>query len=136
MIVCWRPAAQNEWVTFPLDTAAKILGPEKTKLGPSGQPGPFAWVEQSVFTNIFEGAGWNVSCEAIDGELIVASGKHAVEDAVKYVASVGPLGSRMGGLTPEERDAVIDAMSLALENKLENGEIRLKSAGWIISATP
>ena len=133
--VCWRDASLNEWVTFPLEAVASILGDEDTKVSPSGVPGPFVWADQAVFTDIFEKSGWEVSAEQVSGDILIGAGHNAVADAVQYAMQVGPLGSRIKTLEPDMRNAVMSSLENAMKSKLVNGQIRLKTEGWAITAT-
>ena len=134
VVVCWRDAALNEWVTFPLEAVAPVLGEEETRVGPSGVPGPFAWADQRVFTDIFEKSGWTVRAKQVSGDVLIGAGPEAVADAVQYAMQIGPLGSRVKMLAPNMRADVKTSLKNAMENRLHNGQIRLKTEGWVITA--
>jgi SAM-dependent methyltransferase len=138
VLVCWREATQNEWAFLPLKAVSSVLGEAQTKPSPSGVPGPFAWAEEQVFTEILQRAGWSVESKHIDGSLDMneANARNPIEEAVQYAMQVGPLGSRLKDLDPKTRQAVCDALAGALQRKMQDGVIRLSTAGWVITATP
>lgn len=138
VVVCWREALQNEWAILPLQAVSSVLGEAQTKPSPSGVPGPFAWAEEQVFTEILQKAGWSVEAKHIDGSLDMneASATNPVEDAVQYAMQVGPLGSRLKDLEPNVRQEVCDALAGALQGKMQDGVIRLSTSGWVITVTP
>jgi SAM-dependent methyltransferase len=138
VFVCWREAVHNEWAVLPLRAVSSVLGEAQTQPSPSGVPGPFAWAEEHVFTDILEHSGWSVDAKRIDGFLAMneASATNPVEDAVQLAMKVGPLGSRLKSLKPDVRQAVCNALVDTLRGKLQDGVIRLSTAGWLITATP
>ena len=138
VFVCWREALHNEWAILPLQAVSSVLGEAQTKPSPSGVPGPFAWAEEHVFTEILELSGWSVEARHVDGTLAMneVSASNPVDDAVQLAMKVGPLGSRLKGLEPDVRQAVCDALADTLRGKLQDGVIRFSTAGWLITATP
>ena len=54
VMVCWREAVDNEWAVLPLKTVSSVLGEAQAKPSRSGIPGPFAWAQEHVFTDILE----------------------------------------------------------------------------------
>ena len=138
VVVCWREAIQNEWAILPLQAVSAVLGDAQTKPSPSGVPGPFAWAEEHVFTEIFEKSGWTVISEHVDGELAMneASASDPIGVAVHFAMQVGPLGSRIKDLEADVRQAVCDALADTLRSKLNDGVVLFSTAGWLITATP
>ena len=138
VVVCWREAVQNEWAVLPLEAASSVLGEAQTKPSPSGIPGPFAWAQEYMFTEILKQSGWSVEAEPIDGSLVMndPSAINPVEDAVQFAMQIGPLGSRLKGYDPAAQQAVYDALATTMRGKLKNDVIRFSTAGWVITAFP
>ena len=59
-----------------------------------------------------------------------------VDDAVEFAMKVGPLGSRLKALEPDLRKDVCDALADEMRAKLQDGVVRLSTAGWVITAMP
>jgi len=138
VVVCWREAAQNEWAVLPLQAVASVLGEARTKPSPSGVPGPFAWAEEHVFNEILHQSGWSFEAHHFDGSLAMNTvpAINPVDDAVEFAMKVGPLGSRLKALEPDLRKDVCDALADEMRAKLQDGVVRLSTAGWVITATP
>ena len=138
VVVCWRDASQNEWASVPLAAARPVLGAEKTQLAVSGAPGPFAWADPDRFVPIFENSGWSgLEYQPVDAAVVTEAGEDpdAVERGVAFAMHVGPLASRLANTPPEVREAVRAVLRADLAGRLVQGQVTLRSAAWVISAT-
>ena len=136
-IICWRGFKENTWAFAPFIAAAPFL-PETKPMRP-GAPGPFAWAkpEESAIPYL-EKSGWsNIRTRPIDHEIIMGAGIEGdpVDAALRFALTIGPLSSRMEGMTSEQKAKIRDAVKAGLEKHLIDGAVRVNGACWLVTAT-
>jgi SAM-dependent methyltransferase len=132
--VCWRPAAENEWVRVPMQAAAPFF-PSPPAPPPPDAPGPFSFGDAGRVRRVLEAAGFDaIGIEPVD--LVMAPGGGSLDEAAELVLDVGPLAHalREMGAGPELRARVRDAVRKAYEPHLRAGRVELGSAVWVVSA--
>jgi hypothetical protein len=57
-----------------------------------------------------------------------------LDDAVTLAAHMGPAGRLLAEISPEARDAGVQAITEALRPHLHDGAVRLGGATWLVTA--
>jgi len=126
--ICWRPAAENPWMTPPTGSALADL-PPPVRPEP-GAPGPFGFAEPERVRRILADAGFtDIAIDSHDVKL----GGNSLEDTVRLSLSIGPLGSHLRE-HPEKRDAVVAELRKAFAARLRDGKVVQDGATWIVAA--
>ena len=127
--VCWRPFAENPWMTVPL-AAAQPFFPEPTPPPDPVAPGPFAFADPDRLRAILSGAGFtDITVTAQDRDI----GAPNLDDAIETALKVGPLGARLRE-QPDKAPTVVGAIREALAAYATPDGVRLGSATWIVTA--
>ncbi len=127
--VCWRPFAENPWMTVPL-AAAQPFFPEPAPPTDPLAPGPFAFADPDRLRTILSAAGFaDIAMTAQDK----AIGAPNLDEAIETALKVGPLGARLRE-QPDKAVIVVDAIREALSAHATTDGVRLGSATWIVTA--
>jgi len=134
--VCWRGAAENEWMRLPMGAMRSILPP--IALPGSEAPGPFSFGERSRIARILTGAGFSdIAIARFDASVPFGKGStrnDAIDDAVKMALEVGPL-SRLLDDQPDEIHARASAAVRAIFTSSPcEQSLMLDGAAWIVTA--
>lgn len=134
VFACWRPLADNAWVTVPLAAAAKhvTLTPPADPLA----PGPFSFADEARIREVLSGAGFgDIEISPLEMEIEVG-GNAPPADVIDFVLKIGPTARALADAEPSTVDAVRSAVREALEPHFRDGVLRLGSSTWIVSARP
>jgi len=127
--VCWRPLAQNPWMTVPMGAVLPLL-PAPPPAPQPGAPGPFAFDDRDRLLGILRQAGFaDISIEPLDAE--VAWGD--LDTSVRMALRLGPVAA-VARENPELRDAMAEAVRAALATHAGPQGVRLASASWVVLA--
>ena len=123
------------WDENPAFTEVARLLPTPVPPPDPDVPGPFAFGDRARVEDILIRAGWsNIAFERYDFGLIVGGGDDAVEDTVRYFATIGPAARALREMDDSARNCFSDKLrELALSN-LHEGIVSLPAATWIVSA--
>lgn len=131
--VCWRPFHENPWAALPMMAALPHLPPQEPPV--PGAPGPFAFDDASRFHDVLSQAGYSaIDIQPFDAELTLGAGADAIETALNQSLEIGPLARAMKTMPDAKRDTVSDAVRKALAANVNDGEVRLPGAVWLVSA--
>ncbi|MCH8619497.1 methyltransferase domain-containing protein [Undibacterium sp. TS12] len=134
--VCWRGAAENDWVRLPMGAIKGILPPGAPP-DPEA-PGPFSFGDRGRVSRILTAAGFtdiviapfNASVPFGEGETRDA----AIDDAVRMALEVGPL-SRVLADQPDDIRARASAATRAAFASLPGERtVMINGAAWIVMA--
>jgi SAM-dependent methyltransferase len=129
---CWRPAADNEWVSTPM-AAIRDLLPEAPLPVPHA-PGPFALADPDRLGEILERAGFaDVAIKPFDFPACLAS-DGGVEAAVRFAMMIGPSGSALAEASKEARTLAAERLTAALAPHDRDGLVTLGGAIWVVEA--
>jgi SAM-dependent methyltransferase len=132
VFVCWRPPAENEWVTMPMQVLVSVTEPLAPP--PPDAPSPFAFANPERTTAILEAAGLtDVKFTPVDATMSMGSGKGAIK-AADFVMEVGPAALPIAQLPPETVAMVREKLETAIEPRLEDGYLSLGGAIWVVEA--
>jgi SAM-dependent methyltransferase len=133
VFVCWRPVAENQWVTLPA-LAAKPFLPPQPPLDPLA-PGPFAFADLARVEPILIKAGFRaVRFEKLNGTMGLGSSS---DDAAFQMTNLGPLSRALGDADVDDatREKVRLAVKDALETIRKDDMIKPAIACWLVSAS-
>lgn len=132
VFVCWRPPAENEWVTMPMQVLVSVTEPPPPP--PPDAPSPFAFANPERTKAILEAAGLtDVQFTPVDASMSMGSGKGAIK-AADFVMEVGPAALPIAQLPPETIAMVREKMELAILPRLKDGYLSLGGAIWVVEA--
>jgi len=127
--VCWRPLAQNPWMTVPMAAVAPLL-PEPLPPAPPDAPGPFAFADRDRLRGILAGAGFtDIAIEASDQKI----GQGDVEAATLIALNAGPVAAA-ARTYPDLKHRIQAAVRVALAPYETPDGVRLDSSVWIVRA--
>jgi SAM-dependent methyltransferase len=127
--VCWRPFAENPWMTVPLAAAQPLL-PEPAPPPDPLAPGPFAFADPDRLHAILSAAGFTDITVTPQDKAI---GAPNLDEAIETALKIGPLGARLRE-HPDKAATVIGAIRDALAAYATADGVRLGSATWIVTA--
>jgi SAM-dependent methyltransferase len=126
--VCWREAAQNDWMMVPMRAVAPLVAP--TPPPPAGAPGPFAFADKDRLAGILSEAGFGeIAIDPNDQRI----GANDLETAVRISLAAGPVGAAVRD-NPQLRPRIAEAVRAALEPHVSADGVKLGSASWIVTA--
>jgi SAM-dependent methyltransferase len=127
---CFRGPSENEFFTGP----GSLLPPPASRPDPHA-PGPMAFADPERVRGILNRAGWGaVDFLPVDFAMVVGTGDDALDDAVAYFSSIGPLAAAAGEMPPAERAALFARLRAWLAPRDVDGLIALGAAAWIVTA--
>lgn len=131
--VCWRPVAENGWITVPLRAALAHIAPPEP--GVPGAPGPFAFADSAHVTSILTRAGFSdVVMTPYDAKMTLGAGANALEEAVAQSVEVGPVGRMLNDQPREIIAQVRESMRSELAKHVTADGLALSGAVWIVTA--
>lgn len=128
---CWRPFAENPWMSAPMEAALRKLPPQPTAPPQDpNAPGPFAFADQARVRGILEAAGWrNVRHRPLDLKI----GGRSLQESIDTALRVGPLGALLRD-QPDKAPVVIEILREEFQRHLTPDGVRMASAVWIVTA--
>jgi SAM-dependent methyltransferase len=132
LFTCWRPAAENQWVSTPM-AAVRDLLPEGPPAVPHA-PGPFALCDRDRLQGILERAGFaQIRIDPFDFPIYLEN-VGGLEPAVRLAMQIGPTGSALAEASREVRAAAADRLREALAPHVKDGCVTLGGAVWVVEA--
>jgi SAM-dependent methyltransferase len=126
--VCWRPLAENPWMSAPMIAASAHLPPPAPPQ--PGAPGPFAFADPERVRSILGEAGFqDIEIAPHDAKI----GGNSLDDSVTLALRIGPLGAALRD-NPDAAPKVVDDIRKALAAHVEDGKVLLPGAVWIVTA--
>ena len=134
--VCWRGAAENDWVRLPMG-ALKSIVPPSALPGPNA-PGPFSFGDRGRVANILTAAGFTaIAIAPFDASVPFAEGETrdaAIDDAVKMIFEVGPLSRALADQPDDIRARASAAVRAAFAGLPGERSVMINGAAWIVMA--
>lgn len=130
--VCWRSAAENEWIALPASAALGVVDPPE--LPPPGSPGPFAFENRNHLAFMLTEAGWaDLLIEPYDRPMLIGGGLD-VEHATDFLLANGMSRRMLVDADAEQRAAVRAAVRDALAPHEGPDGVVLGTATWLVRA--
>jgi SAM-dependent methyltransferase len=133
--VCWRGAAENDWVRLPMSAIRDIV--DVPAADPEA-PGPFAFGDRERLARILAAAGFTaIDIAPFDAAIAYGSGAtraEAVDDALDMAFQVGPLSRALADQSEDVRVRAAEAVRGAFAKRPGDTSIRIDGAAWIVTA--
>jgi SAM-dependent methyltransferase len=129
---CWRPVAENAWVTVPMGALHDLL-PAAPPAAPDA-PGPFALADRNRLAALLEQAGFGqvrITAHDID---VVMSEAGGVDAALAMALQVGPAAAALVEAAQEVRPIAKARLREALSAHEAGGRVALGGAIWLVEA--
>ncbi|OEZ92217.1 aklanonic acid methyltransferase DnrC [Janthinobacterium sp. HH107] len=134
--VCWRGAAENEWVRLPMGAIQGIVA--LTAPPDPEAPGPFSFGERDRVTRILTAAGFtDITVAPFDASVPFGEGgtrDAAIDDAVKMALEVGPLSRVLAAQPDEIRARAAVAVRTVFAGRPGERSVMIDGAAWIVTA--
>lgn len=134
--VCWRPAAENDWIRLPMNAIRDLVPPMQPVL--PEEPGPFSFGDRGRIARILDAAGFGaVEILPVDRRLRFGRGESreaAIRDAVEQAFEVGPLERALAGHSDEVRLLAAEAVHKAFASRATDEGVMIDGAAWIVTA--
>ncbi len=134
--VCWRGAAENDWVSL-LMGAIKGIVPPTAPPDPEA-PGPFSFGDRGRVARILTAAGFtDIAIVPFDASAPFGEGATrdaAIDDAVKMTFEVGPLSRALADQPDDIRARASAAVRAAFAGLPGERSVVIDSAAWIVTA--
>lgn len=134
--VCWRSAAENDWVRLPMTAVADLI-PLPPPPDPEA-PGPFSFGDRDRVARILTDAGFaDISITPFDHPVPFGLGETreaAIANAVDMAFQVGPLARLLAEQPDEIRARSAEAVRRAFAAKPGERSVMIDGAAWIVTA--
>ena len=124
---CFQRWELNPWASKVADAAAGRVLPS-----PGREPSGFAFADPSHVLEIFGTSGWTEAEAApVSFRYVAGAGEHAVDDALSFLADLGPASRVLQSLPEQERAAALERMRHVIEQHLQSAAVVFPAAAWI-----
>ena len=134
--VCWRGAAENDWVRLPMSAIRDIV-PTMALPDPEA-PGPFSFGDRERVARILTAAGFtDITVTPFDASIPFGEGATrdaAIDDAVKMTLEVGPLSRSLADQPDDIRSRASAAVRAAFAGRSDEQSVMIDGATWIVTA--
>jgi len=134
--VCWRGAAENDWMRLPVGALKGILPP--SALRDPEAPGPFSFGDRVRMARILTAAGFtDIAIMPFDASVPFGEGETrdaAIDDAVKMTLEVGPLSRVLADQPDDIRAPASAAVRAAFASLPGERSVMINGAAWIVMA--
>jgi len=134
--VCWRGAAENDWVRLPMGALKGIVPP--SALPDPEAPGPFSFGDRGRVARILTAAGFtDIAIAPFDASVPFGEGgtrDAAIDDAVKMTLEVGPLSRALADQSDDIRARASAAVRAAFAGLPGERSVMINGAAWIVMA--
>lgn len=95
-------------------------------------PGPFAFADRDRLGSWLTESGWQPNgAERVPFDYVVGEGDDPVEDALSFLAQIGPAARALAQATPSEREHIQHALRTSLNEYRVGNRIALPATAWI-----
>lgn len=134
--VCWRGAAENDWVRLPMGAIRDIIPPVAPPEPEA--PGPFSFGDRERVTRILREAGFaDIAITPFDASIPFGEGATrdtAIDDAVEMAFEVGPLSRVLADQPDDIRARASAAVRAAFVRCPGERSVMIDGAAWIVTA--
>ncbi|SCB18982.1 class I SAM-dependent methyltransferase [Cupriavidus alkaliphilus] len=134
--VCWRGAAENDWVRLPMGALKGIVPP--IALPDPEAPGPFSFGDPGRVARILTAAGFtDIAIDPFDAAVPFGEGgtrDAAIDDAVTMTLEVGPLSRALADQPDDIRARASAAVRAAFAGLPGERSVMINGAAWIVMA--
>lgn len=134
--VCWRGAAENDWMRLPMG-AIKGIVPPPAPPDPEAR-GPFSFGDRERVSRILTTAGFtDIAIAPFDASVPFGEGATrdaAIDEAVKMTFEVGPLSRVLADQSDDIRARAAAAVRAAFAGRPGERSVMIGGATWIVTA--
>lgn len=134
--VCWRGAAENDWVRLPMGALKGIIPPPAPP-DPEAS-GPFSFGDRERVARILTTAGFtDIAIEPFDACIPFGAGRTreaAIDDAVKMAFEGGPLSRTLADQPGHIRAHAAAAVRAAFAGLPGERSVMIDGAAWVVMA--
>ncbi|MBT1538999.1 methyltransferase domain-containing protein [Ralstonia solanacearum] len=134
--VCWRGAAENDWVRLPMGALMGIVPP--SALPDPEAPGPFSFGDRERVARILTAAGFtDIAIAPFDASVPFGEGEArdaSIDDAVKMTLDVGPLSRALADQPDDIRARASAAVRAVFAGLPGERSVMINGAAWIVMA--
>jgi len=134
--VCWRGAAENDWMRLPMGAIKGIVPP--TAPPDPEAPGPFSFGDRGRVARILTAAGFtDIAIAPFDASVPFGEGTTrdaALDDAVQMALEVGPLSRVLADQPDDIRARASAAVRSASAGCPGERSVMINGAAWIVLA--
>ncbi|MGN7980833.1 class I SAM-dependent methyltransferase [Burkholderia sp. 22313] len=134
--VCWRGAAENDWVRLPMGALEGIVPPSAPP--DLEAPGPFSFGDRERVARILSAAGFtDIAIAPFDASVPFGAGgtrDAAIDDAVRMTLEVGPLSRALADQPDDIRARASAAVRAAFAGLPGERSVMIDGAAWIVMA--
>lgn len=124
---CFQDWRSNPWASELASAAADRLLPP-----PGREAGGFAFAEPAYVRQILESAGWsNAKLRRARFRYVAGTGPRAVDQAMEFLAEIGPASRTLWSLPEELRGAARDRMRGVMERHQMGETVEFPAAAWL-----
>jgi SAM-dependent methyltransferase len=128
----WAPITDNPWMLVPTMAAGPVLKAEMTIPGPN-EPGPFSLADPERTATLLREAGFaDITVDPVEGARLFTVA--TVDDDVRTLLEIGPLGEAYDAADDDIRQAAVDAVLAAVASYRDGDVWRLPGAALKVTA--
>jgi SAM-dependent methyltransferase len=129
--VCWPVPRDNQFMTIPIEAAARhITLPDP---GDPDAPGPFGFADMERVHRILSRADFGeIATERVIGKV----GGGTLDETASMLLQLGPINSIVENLDDLTRSAILTDIRIALTKFETSGRVLLDATAWLVSARP
>lgn len=136
VFVCWRGAAENDWVRLPTGAIRGILPPQGAP-DPEA-PGPFSFSDPLRVERLLAEAGFaDIALAPFDAQIPFGEGvtrEAANDDALGMAFAVGPLSRALADQDEGVKARCAEAVRAAFAARPGERSVLIDGAAWIVTA--
>lgn len=135
VFACWQELLRNEWMFVPGAAAVAASGLPPSMPEP-GAPGPFSLCDPRRVEEVLSGAGFG-GVDLLDVTNAVVVPVDRLDDVVRGSTRMGAVREQLEHFPddPAMRERIVAGVREELDRRVVDGELRLSSAAWVVSAT-
>lgn len=128
---CFRAWELNPWASEVANAAAGRRLP-----APGREAGAFAFAERDHVFDVLRSSGWTgAEAEPVAFRYVAGEGGQPLEDALSFLAELGPASRVLQSLPEEDRAGALERMRRVIERHRDGDAAVFPAAAWIYRAT-
>jgi SAM-dependent methyltransferase len=124
---CFQSWSLNPWASELASAAAgRVLPP------PAREPSGFAFADPDYVLQILDSSGWaQADRQEVAFRYVAGEGENAVDDALSFLADIGPASRVVQSLPEQERSDALERIRGVIEQHVDGAAVVFPAAAWI-----
>src|SRR5206468_3545673 len=124
---CFQSWSLNPWASELASAAAgRVLPP------PGREPSGFAFADPDYVLQILGSSGWaQADRQAVAFRYVAGEGENAIDDALSFLADIGPASRVVQSLPEQDRGGALERMRGVIEQHFDGAAVVFPAAAWI-----